>query len=118
MLLNQNIDSFKQNSKIRSRMTATFVHVFVKPEFIGLFIEATRRNHENSTKEPGNIRFDILQDAQDPGKFVLYEVYQSEHAAAAHKETSHYLKWRDTVAPWMAKPREGVKHVLLFPASA
>jgi (4S)-4-hydroxy-5-phosphonooxypentane-2,3-dione isomerase len=94
----------------------TLVHVYVKPEFINAFIEATRENHENSIKEKGNLRFDILQDAQDPAKFVLYEAYESEQAAIAHKETIHYLQWRDAVAPWMAKPREGVKHNLLFPA--
>lgn len=79
------------------------------------FIMATKENHENSVKEPGNLRFDILQDAQDPNKFVLYEAYATEEAVAKHKETAHYLKWRDTVAPMMAKPREGIKHALLFP---
>ena len=98
-------------------MTVTFVHVHVKPEFVQLFIEATRLNHERSVAEAGNFRFDILQDSQDPGKFVLYEAYESDQAVAAHKLTSHYLTWRDTVAPWMAKPREGVKHTLLFPAN-
>ena len=97
-------------------MIATLVHVHVKPEFIKSFIEATRRNHENSIKEHGNFRFDILQDAQDPGKFVLYEAYESEQTAAAHKETAHYAAWRDAVGSWMAKPREGVKHSMLFPA--
>jgi (4S)-4-hydroxy-5-phosphonooxypentane-2,3-dione isomerase len=96
-------------------MIATLVHVQVKPEFIKAFIETTRQNHENSIKERGNFRFDILQDSQDSAKFVLYEVYESEQAAAAHKETTHYATWRDAVAPWMAKPREGVKHSLLFP---
>lgn len=98
-------------------MIVSLVHVYVKPEFVKPFIEATRINHENSVKESGNLRFDILQDAQDPNKFVLYEAYTSEQAVAAHKETAHYLLWRDTVAPWMAKPREGVKHTLLFPAA-
>jgi (4S)-4-hydroxy-5-phosphonooxypentane-2,3-dione isomerase len=98
-------------------MITTIVHVYVKPEFVAGFIEATRLNHEQSIQEPGNLRFDILQDAQDKNKFVLYEAYASELAAAAHKETSHYLIWRDTVAPWMAKPREGVKHLMLFPAT-
>jgi autoinducer 2-degrading protein len=98
-------------------MIVTLVHVQVKAEFIEAFIEATRMNHESSVKEPGNFRFDILQDAQDPARFILYEAYASEQGAAAHKETLHYLQWRDTVAPWMAKPREGVKHTLLFPAS-
>jgi autoinducer 2-degrading protein len=96
-------------------MTATLVHVQVKPEFIDAFIKATKENHENSVKESGNFRFDILQDTDDLGKFILYEVYDSDDAVLAHKETSHYFKWRDTVTPWMAKPREGVKHNLLFP---
>lgn len=98
-------------------MIVTLVHVFVKPPFIDAFIEATRINHENSVKEPGNLRFDILQDDQNPGKFILYEAYANAEAVAAHKETPHYFTWRDTVAPWMEKPREGVKHKLLFPAS-
>jgi autoinducer 2-degrading protein len=96
-------------------MPATLVHVQVKPEFIADFVAATRDNHENSVKEKGNFRFDILQDGQDPGRFILYEVYDSEEAVLAHKETRHYAEWRDKVAPWMAKPREGVKHNLLFP---
>ncbi|SHG52874.1 autoinducer 2-degrading protein [Chryseolinea serpens] len=99
-------------------MVATIIHVQVKPEFRQTFIEATRQNHERSIQEPGNLRFDILQDAQDPNKFVFYEAYATEQAAAAHKETAHYQKWRDTVADWMAKPREGVKHNLLYPVSA
>ena len=97
-------------------MIATLVHVHVKPEFINAFIQVTQHNHESSVKEKGNFRFDILQDTQDPGKFVLYEVYESDQAAAAHKETMHYAAWRDAVTPWMAKPREGVKHTMLFPA--
>ena len=96
-------------------MTATLVHVQVKPEHVMDFIDATRENHKNSVKENGNLRFDILQDMNDPGKFVLYEAYESDEAVVAHKETVHYLKWRDTVAPWMAKPREGVKHKIVFP---
>ena len=96
-------------------MTATLVYVQVKPEHVKAFIDATRENHENSVKENGNLRFDILQDASDPGKFVLYEAYENDQAVVAHKETDHYLKWRDTVASWMAKPREGIKHKVLFP---
>jgi autoinducer 2-degrading protein len=98
-------------------MNVTFVHVYVKSEFINEFIEATRLNHENSVKENGNFRFDVLQDAADPGKFVLYEAYESDQAAAAHKTTAHYFEWRDKVAPWMAKPREGLKKNLVFPFS-
>jgi autoinducer 2-degrading protein len=97
-------------------MNVTFVHVYVKPEFINEFIEATRLNHENSVKEDGNFRFDILQDPADPGKFILYEAYESDQAAATHKTKPHYFEWRDKVGPWMSKPREGVKQNLLFPS--
>ena len=96
-------------------MIVTLVHVQVKPDFIEAFIEATRENHENSVKEKGNLRFDILQDPNAADKFILYEAYESDQAAAAHKETSHYFKWRDKVMPWMAKPREGIKYKMLFP---
>jgi autoinducer 2-degrading protein len=96
-------------------MIATLVHVEVKAEFIELFVAATRHNHEKSVKEPGNFRFDILQDSINPGKFVLYEVYDSDTDVTAHKQTTHYITWRDTVEPWMAKPRAGIKHTLLFP---
>lgn len=96
-------------------MTVTVVHVYVKAEFIDAFIEATRKNHEQSVIENGNLRFDVIQDVADPSKFILYEAYENDQAVIAHKETAHYLTWRDTVASWMAKPREGVKHKLLFP---
>lgn len=96
-------------------MITTLVYVHVKPEFVDRFIEATQENHEHSVKENGNFRFDVLQDENDPTKFILYEVYESEQSAAAHKETLHYAKWRDTVATWMAEPRQGVRHKMLFP---
>ena len=97
-------------------MQVTIVHVQVKPEHVSDFIEATRLNHEASVKEPGNLRFDVLQLADDPTRFVLYEAYASKDNAAAHKETQHYLTWRNTVADWMASPREGVPYRGLFPA--
>ncbi len=96
-------------------MIVTFVHVWVKKEHIQDFIHASTENHLHSVREPGNLRFDLLQDASDPAKFVLYEAYESEEAAAAHKNTPHYLKWRETVANWMDKPREGIKHNIICP---
>jgi autoinducer 2-degrading protein len=71
------------------------------------FLEACRLNHQASIQEAGNRRFDVLQSADDPTRFVLYEAYQSEADAKAHKETGHYRQWRDTVADWMAEPRQG-----------
>ncbi|MFX0091112.1 MAG: putative quinol monooxygenase [Candidatus Hodarchaeota archaeon] len=91
------------------------VTVYVKPEYRNAFIEATLENARNTRKEPGNLRFDVLECVDDPGKFFLYEVYREEKDVGAHKETSHYKKWRETVAEMMAKPREGVKHNNLFP---
>ena len=99
-------------------MIVTIVHIFVKPEHVDAFIEATKKNHLQSIVEPGNLRFDVLRDAEEPGKFVLYEAYDSHEAVAAHKQTSHYMEWRDTVEPWMQKARIGQKHHLLFPQKA
>jgi autoinducer 2-degrading protein len=96
-------------------MQVTIVYVQVKPDHVRDFIEATRLNHEASVKEPGNLRFDVLQLAEDPTHFVLYEAYVNEDDAAAHKATQHYLMWRNTVANWMANPREGVPYSGLFP---
>jgi autoinducer 2-degrading protein len=97
-------------------MDVTLVHVHVKKEFIPLFVQACKANHEASAREPGNRRFDILQLQEDPGRFVLYEAYATKEAAAAHKNTSHYAAWRDAVAGWMAEPRKGVVCEGLFPA--
>lgn len=96
-------------------MHTTIVHVTVKPEYIDEFIEATRLNHEASVQEPGNRRFDVLQLEDDPTKFVLYEAYVSAEDSAAHKQTEHYMAWRDTVADWMAQPRQGVAYSGLYP---
>lgn len=97
-------------------MHVTLVHVHIKPEYTEAFITACKANHENSTQEPGNRRFDILQSNDDPTRFVLYEAYASAEDAAAHKQTAHYFAWRDTVADMMVEPRQGVGYQGLFPA--
>jgi len=96
-------------------MHVTLVNVQVKPAHIEDFIAATRLNHAASIQEAGNRRFDVLQSPENPGHFVLYEAYVSAEAAAEHKQTVHYLAWRDTVAEWMAEPRQGVRYEGLFP---
>ena len=96
-------------------MFVVCIHVNVKPENREDFIAATLENARNSIREPGNLRFDVNQQSDDPNRFVLYEVYRDEDGMKAHKETSHYATWRDAVAPWMAEPRRGVKHAGLFP---
>ena len=97
-------------------MHVTLVHVRVKPAVLEDFIAACRLNHEGSTAEPGNRRFDILQDANEPTHFVLYEAYASEADALAHKQTAHYHAWRETVADMMAAPRAAEPFVGLYPA--
>jgi len=99
-------------------MYAVCVHVHVKPENCEDFIAATLENAGRSIHEPGNMRFDVNQQSDDPTRFVLYEVYRDEAGAKAHKDTPHYQKWRDTVADWMAEPRRGVVHNGLFPETA
>ncbi len=79
------------------------------------FRKATIRNHEKTRMENGNIRFDVLQSKSDPCHFILYEVYRSDEAAAAHKTTEHYKVWRETVAPWMARDRQGESFTPLYP---
>ena len=96
-------------------MVVTIVEVHVNPENIEPFIAATAENHKGSIKEPGNMRFDVLQSSQDPSLFFLYEAYDSEKSVAAHKSTPHYLQWKDTVAPWMAVPRKGVPYRVICP---
>ncbi len=96
-------------------MIVACVYVHVKPEHVEEFIRATGENHRNTILEPGALRFDVLQQLDDPTQFILYEAYADEAAADAHKDTPHYARWRDAVAPWMAEPRHGVKHRALFP---
>jgi len=96
-------------------MIVTIVHIDVKPEYLESFIRATTENHFESVKEPGNLRFDLLRSDDNPARFVLYEAYESRDAAAAHKETAHYLEWRERVAPWMARPRKGMPYTGLQP---
>jgi len=96
-------------------MVVTTVMIQVKEEHIDDFVRATIINHEASVKEPGNRRFDLLQNVEDPTRFILYEAYDSEDAAAAHKETDHYKTWRDDVAPHMALPRKGIKYRAIRP---
>lgn len=96
-------------------MIATCIHVEVKPKCIDDFIKECKKNHREAVKEPGNLRFDVLQDFENPSKFMLYEAYESEEASAVHKQTRHYHVWRNAVENMMAKPRIGVKHRIIYP---
>ena len=96
-------------------MYVTLVHVRVLPGRVADFIAATRDNHLASIREPGNVRFDVLQSPDDPTRFVLYEAYADAPAAGAHKETAHSRAWREAVAPMMAEPRQGESFTGLYP---
>ena len=99
-------------------MLVVHVHVHVKPDAIEAFRLAAIANAHNSVQEPGIARFDVVQQADDPTRFVLVEAYRSSEAVAAHKETAHYKTWRDAVADMMAEPRTSVKYANCFPDDA
>lgn len=96
-------------------MLVVHVHIQVKPEWVAAFKEVTLTNARASLKESGVARFDVVQQQDDPARFVLVEVYRDANAAAAHKETKHYPVWRDAVAPMIAGPRSSVKFDNVFP---
>lgn len=96
-------------------MHVAVIRIQVKPEDVGAFVAETRKNHEGSVREPGNLRFDVLRSEADPSRFVLIEVYRSAEDAAAHKTTPHYLAWRAAVKDWMAAPREGESFLAVAP---
>ena len=95
-------------------MLIVHVHVHVKPESVEAFRAATVENARQSVTEPGIARFDVVQQRDDPTRFVLIEVYRTADAPAQHKEMAHYVKWRDAVAPMMAEPRTSVKFTNVF----
>ena len=101
-----------------SELLVVHVQVQVKAEYIDAFVAATLENARQSLREPGIARFDVVQDLNDPTRFVLVEVYANQDAPAEHKRTTHYATWRDTVADMMAEPRTSSKYRALFPERA
>jgi quinol monooxygenase YgiN len=96
-------------------MFIVHVHVRVRPESVADFRQATVENARSSIQEPGIARFDVVEQQDDATRFILIEVYCTPEAATAHKETAHYAKWRDAVAPMMAEPRQSTKYNAVFP---
>ena len=96
-------------------MLVVHVHAHVKAESVADFRQATIENARSSVEEPGIARFDVVQQQDDATRFVLIEVYRTQEAVLAHKETAHYAKWRDAVATMMAEPRSSVKYSAVFP---
>ncbi|MBI4558167.1 MAG: antibiotic biosynthesis monooxygenase [Candidatus Hydrogenedentes bacterium] len=99
-------------------MYIVHVYVKVKPECVDAFKEATIENARNSVQEPGIARFDVIQQTNDAAHFILVEVYRDSVAPAKHKETAHYQKWKDAVAPMMAEPRSSITYANCFPDDA
>lgn len=99
-------------------MHILLVHIHVKPEFVDSFKEAILDNARNSLQEPGILRFDVLQQKDDPNRFTLVEVYRSVEDHAAHRLTPHYNRWRELSADWMAEGRIGVTYSNFFPTDA
>jgi (4S)-4-hydroxy-5-phosphonooxypentane-2,3-dione isomerase len=95
-------------------MYVVAVTVFVKPESTEPFIQAVLTNAQNTRREPGNVRFDVLRSEEDPTRFLLYEAYKTRDDFTAHQQTPHYLTWKSTVADFMAQPRQGIRHHSIF----
>jgi (4S)-4-hydroxy-5-phosphonooxypentane-2,3-dione isomerase len=96
-------------------MLIVHVHVHVKPDCVEAFRRATIDNACHSVQEPGIVRFDVMQQSDDPTRFVLIEIYRTDQDPARHKETAHYATWRDTVTDMMAEPRSSVKYSAVYP---
>ncbi len=96
-------------------MYIVHVHVHVKPEYVEAFRAACLDNARNSVQEPGVARFDVIQQADDPTRFVLVEVYRTPDDPARHRETAHYKRWAETVADMLAEPRSKVVYDNVFP---
>jgi autoinducer 2-degrading protein len=99
-------------------MLIVHVHIQVKPDRVEDFKAASVANATSSVKEPGIARFDVLQQQDDPTRFLLVEIYRTAEAPAAHKQTNHYKTWAETVTDMMAVPRQGVKFENVFPVDA
>lgn len=121
-------DPLPEQDSSRQKVSATaiqstqmlIIHVFihVKPDDVAAFTTATLENARNSVQEPGVVRFDVIQQDDDPTRFVLLEIYRTAADPARHKETAHYLTWRNAVEPMMAEPRRSVKYRAVFPEAA
>jgi autoinducer 2-degrading protein len=101
--------------QIEASMLIVHVFVHVRQHALEAFVAATLENARNSVQEPGVVRFDVVQQDDDPTRFLLIEIYRTPADPARHKETAHYATWRDTVEPMMAEPRRSVKYHALFP---
>jgi autoinducer 2-degrading protein len=105
----------EKTAKEQRVMLIVHVYVRVTADSVEAFKEATIENARQSVDEVGVARFDVLQQQDDPTRFVLVEAYRTAEGATAHKETKHYQVWRDAVAPMMAEPRSSVKYLNVFP---
>jgi quinol monooxygenase YgiN len=111
-------EQLRKSKNQETMMNIVLVYVHVKPESIEEFKAVTLENARNSVLEPGIARFDVIQQADDPTRFVLVEVYRDNDASAKHKETAHYLAWRDKAIDLMAEPRYSIKYQNVFPDAA
>ncbi len=96
-------------------MLVVIVSAHVKPEYIEAFKNVSMDNASNSVKEPGVFRFDVYQQADDPSKFTLLEIYRTKNDPPKHRETAHYLRWRDAVANMLVEPRTRVENSIIYP---
>lgn len=97
-------------------MLILIVNIQIKPDRIEAFRAATVENARHSLQEPGIVRFDVLQQTDDPARFVLYEVYRDAAGPVAHKEQPHYQAWLAKVDDMFAEPRTRALYSSVYPA--
>ncbi|ANI81179.1 MULTISPECIES: (4S)-4-hydroxy-5-phosphonooxypentane-2,3-dione isomerase [Kosakonia] len=96
-------------------MNVTLVEINIKPDCVEDFLHVFRANHEGAIREPGNLRFDVLQDPKVKTRFFIYEAYQDDAAVEAHKKTPHYLACVEKLETLMSEPRKKRSFIGLLP---
>lgn len=96
-------------------MFVVHIYIQVKPQYIEEFKKICIENAQNSIKEPLIKRFDVLQQSDDPARFVLVEAYFEENGVAQHKQTAHYNKWRGEAEKMIIGERTRTKFTPIWP---
>ncbi|MGA2914904.1 MAG: antibiotic biosynthesis monooxygenase [Sedimentisphaerales bacterium] len=96
-------------------MFVVHIYIQVKPEYIGEFKKISVENAQSSIREPGIKRFDVLQQSDDPTRFVLVEAYLDETGVSQHKQTAHYNKWRQVAEKMIVGERTRTRFTPVWP---
>jgi quinol monooxygenase YgiN len=97
-------------------MVIVHIHFHVKPEMVDAFRRVASDNARDSSREPGVARFEVIQQADDPTRFVLVEHYRTPEDVARHRDTAHFRSWNEASPPMLAEPKVRVEYTAVYPA--